>query len=211
MKKLFIQLSLVGFFSYHAQTYTEPSKMKQCNITVNFDYCTVKTQMLTNTKKLETKSELTYMWYMAQKIMETKGGFDGKLIHGSYRSFYLNDQLKEQGQIKYGLKHKQWKYWYNNGSIRESITWKNGIKTGRYCIYNEEGRLMAQGIFKNDKLNGNFYTFDVSGNVIEKRRYRNGVEIVKQPKIKKEKVKETKPKKIKKEKPKNENVSISEV
>ncbi len=180
-----------------AQTFTEPSKIKSFNITVNFPDYTVKTQMLSHNKKLDAKSELTYMWYASQKIMETKGGFDGKLIHGSYRSFYLNNQLKEQGVIKYGLKSKTWKYWYSNGAIKESITWKNGVKCGVYCIYNDDGKLMAKSNFKNDKLDGRFYTYDNNGNILEKKKYKDGVEVLKKVKVKKERTVDTleKPKK----------------
>jgi hypothetical protein len=190
-----------------AQSVTEPSKIKQFNITVNYDDYTVKTQMLSHPKKIETKSELTYMWYASQKIMETKGGFDGKLIHGFYNSFYLNNQLKEQGSIRYGLKHKTWKYWYPDGRLRELITWKNGVKNGEYCIYNDVGQIMAKGNFKNDKLNGKFMTFGPNGIITEKKKYKDGVEIIPKPTIERVKPpkepKEKKPKKEKKSKNKS--------
>ncbi len=203
MRYLFIYIIIHFIACLNAQLPIEPSKMKSFNITVNHDDCTIKTQMLSTNKKMDAKSELTYLWYSSQKIMETKGGYDGKLIHGFYKSFYLNNQLKEQGTIKYGVKHKEWKFWYSDGSLRELITWKNGVKTGKYCIYNDMGQLMAKGNFKNDKLNGTFITYNSSGNVIDKKKYKNGMELVPKPK----KVKEKKQKEInpeRKEKPKKE-------
>lgn len=168
-----------------AQPFTEPSKMKQFNITVNFEDYTVKTQMLSQDKKIDLNNDRSYMWYTSQKIMETKGGYAGKLIHGSYKAFYLNNQLKEQGEIKYGLKNKEWKYWYPDGKLKEVITWKSGIKNGPYYLYNDYGQLMAQSNFKNDKLNGKFYTYGNNGAILEKKKYKNGNEIIKKVKQKK--------------------------
>lgn len=183
-----------------SQKYTEPDKLKQFNITVNHEDYTVKTQMLSQNKNITVNNDMTYMWYGSQKIMETKGGYEGKLIHGKYAVFYLSNQLKEQGQIKYGLKNKEWKYWYPDGKLREVITWKNGVKNGSYSIYNDYGQLMAKGKFKKDKLDGKFYTYGPTGNITEKKVYKNGDEVI--PKVKVEKPK--KEKEPKAEKPKKE-------
>ncbi|PBQ30237.1 hypothetical protein CNR22_00170 [Sphingobacteriaceae bacterium] len=180
----FLVFILINFQSglFFSQRAIEPQKMKQFNITINFDDYTVKTQMLSQNKNLSVSNDKIYMWYASQKIIETKGGYDGRLIHGIYRSFYLNNQLKEQGQIHYGLRNKQWKYWYPDGMLKEVIHWKNGVKSGTYLLYNDYGQLMARGKFKRDKLHGNFYTYNVNGKVTEKKKYRHGDE--KQPKIK---------------------------
>jgi antitoxin component YwqK of YwqJK toxin-antitoxin module len=196
----FILINLICLNSF-SQKYTEPDKIKQFNVTVNYDDFTVKTQMLSQNKNVAVNNDLVYMWYGSQKIIETKGGYEGKLIHGKYTAFYLNNQLKEQGQIKYGLKTKEWKYWYSDGKLREVINWKNGKKNGKYVLYNDYGQLMAKSNFKNDKLNGRFYTYGQNGIISEKKRYKNGDEVI--PKIKVEKIKQPKtPKepKVKKEK-----------
>lgn len=174
-KTLFIRIAFGFLFgsslsiSLPAQTGIEPSKLKQFNITVNYENYTVKTQMLSQPKTMSVNNDKVYLWYASQKIMETKGGFDGKLIHGTYRAFYLNNQLKEKGQIKYGLRHKEWKYWYPDGKLKEVINWKNGVKNGKYFLYNDYGQLMAQSHFKDDKLDGRFYTYGPNGKVIEKK------------------------------------------
>jgi len=160
-----------------AQTGIEPYKLKQFNITVNHEDYTVKTQILSQNKSVKINNDRIYLWYVSQKIMETKGGFDGKLIHGIYCAFYLNNQLKEKGQISYGLKHKEWKYWYPDGKLKEVINWKNGVKNGKYYLYNDYGQLMAQSNFKGDKLDGKFYTYAANGNVIEKKCYKRGDEV----------------------------------
>lgn len=206
---------IVNACNCYSQKYIEPDKLKQFNVTVNYEDNTVKTQMLSQNKDIKVNNDRIYMWYGSQKIMETKGGYEGKLIHGKYTVFYLNNQLKEQGQIKYGLKNKEWKYWYPDGKLREVITWKDGFKNGAYAIYNDYGQLMAKGKFKKDKLDGKFYTYGPTGNVTEKKVYRNGDEVVpkvkvekpkKEKKVKEEKTKEPKPKKEKKKKTSDKKV-----
>lgn len=186
MRKVILYLSLVCVTRFYSQKFTEPSKLKQFNITVNHEDCTIKTQMLCENKRITPNPELAYLWYSTQKIIETKGGFDGKLLHGYYRSFYLNDQLKEQGQLKYGLKNGKWKYWYSDGKIKEAITWRNGKKHGEYYLYNDYGQLMAKGSFKYNKLHGKFYTYGLNGIITEKKKYKNGEEII--PKVKTERI-----------------------
>jgi hypothetical protein len=194
-RQIFWVIFIGTVYSLKAQSFDPPSKLKQFSITVNYDDYTVKTEMLAQPKTICVSNDRTYMWYAAQKIMETKGGYDGKLIHGPYRSFYLNNQLREKGFVKNGLRNKQWKYWYSDGKLREVITWKNGTKCGPYELYNDFGQLMAKGRFKNDKLQGKFYTYGNGGSLIEKKVYKNGNEL--ESKVKKEKHKKTRKKKDK--------------
>lgn len=211
---MYIVLLLSLQFVTNAQKYVEPDKLKQFNVVVNYDEYTVKTKMLSQVKEFKVNNDLTYMWYASQKIIETKGGYEGKLIHGSYTSFYLSNQLREQGQIKYGLKHGEWKAWYPDGKLKEIITWKNGRKNGIYELYNDLGQRMAKSRFKNDKLNGKFYTYSGSGAIAEKKKYKDGNEVI--PKVKKERVRkgktdksasESKPKEKRKNKKKVEEDS----
>ena len=202
MKKVLIFL-IFGVQSLSAQKHVEPDKMKQFNIIVNQEDQIVKTQILKNPKKLHINNDATYLWYSANQLVETKGGYDGKLVHGYYRAFFFTNQLKESGEIRYGLKSKKWRYWYSNGVLREIITWKKGRKNGAYAICNDLGKLMAKGNFKEDQLHGRFYTYDNYGKVSEKKKYKHGEEIIKAPRIKKEKLakplKEKRAKKKKKE------------
>jgi hypothetical protein len=160
-----------------AQSAQSPSRMKQFNITVNFENYTVKTQVLGQSKSLSADNERSYLWYSSQKIMETRGGYDGKLIHGIYRAFYLNDQLKERGRIRYGIRQGEWKYWYPDGKLKEVITWKKGFKQGPYALYNDYGQLMARGRFRKDKLHGMFRTYAPGGQLADKKKYRRGEEV----------------------------------
>lgn len=190
MKAPILLFILLLTFSVSAQRFVEPDKMKAFNITVNYPEYTVKTQMLKEPKRFTPDVELTYHWYTAQKIMETKGGFDGKLLHGTYRSFYLNDQLFESGEFRYGVKSGEWKNWYPDGKLKEITNWKKGRKNGSYVLYSDYGKVMAKGTFKNDLLTGTFTTYDHAGKLSSKRKYKKGKEIIKTEKVKKEKTRE---------------------
>lgn len=193
MRSILLFICLSGLLSKGiSQSFIEPDKMKSFNVTVNYSEYTVKTQMLKDPKKMTPDVNLTYHWYTAQKIMETKGGYDGKLLHGYYHSFYLTDQLFESGQFKYGVKNGEWKNWYPNGKIKEVTHWKNGRKNGKYSLYNEFGLLMATGKFRRDELEGEFKTYDAFGKESSIRKYKRGKEIIKKQKVKKEKAKKEK-------------------
>lgn len=167
------------------------------NITVNADDHIAKTRMLSAAQNIRISNDKVYMWYTSQKLIETRGGFDGKLIHGPYRSFYLNNQLMEQGEICYGLRHGEWKYWYADGRLKEVISWKKGLKHGGYTVYNEQGYVMARGHFKRDKLHGSFCTYSSTGKMLEKKKYRNGAEVIPRIKPAKQKVPREKKQKLK--------------
>lgn len=186
-----------------SQKPIDPNHIKAFNIIVNYSDYTVKTQMLKNSKQVPVNNELCYLWYNSNKITETRGGYDGRLLHGYYKSFYAaNNQLKEYGQVKYGLKNGEWKYWYADGKLKEIITWKKGRKNGKYILFNDYGEKMAKGNFKRDVLHGHFYTYNNYGKVLETKKYKKGNEVLKAPKKVNEKKVKT-PRKTKKDKSEN--------
>jgi hypothetical protein len=151
---------------------------KSSTVYLNYPDYSIKTGIFPGSKKICPKENLTYYWYASNKIMETKGGYDGKILNGSYTSFFLSNNLKEKGSFKNGLKNGAWITWYENGKIKEIITWKKGLKSG--CNKNNEknGNLVSEAVYKNDKLNG-CQTIYADGKITSKKKYSNGIEIVK--------------------------------
>lgn len=182
---LFLLLLLSCLFT-SAQKPVDYEKIKAFNVVVNYPDYTVKTQMLKDEKKLAADETLTYHWYASNKIMSTKGGYDGKLLHGYYKSFYLNSNLKESGNFKYGLKKGEWRYWFEDGKLKEIISWKNGRKNGAYRLYDSSGELIGKGSFKNDKLNGKFKTYS-KGRLTETVNYKDGNVVLAKQKTRKAK------------------------
>jgi hypothetical protein len=157
-------------------------------IVINFLDHIVYLQVLSTENKIKPKDDLYYFWFNANDIKVTRGGFDGKLLHGAYREFYLNKNLKEKGNFRYGLKHGEWKSWNLNGEYKDLSHWKKGIRHGKSKLYTEKGEL------------------------IREEKYKKGV--LKEPRNKrlfffkkKEKNKEAKVKKEKENKPKKEKTS----
>ncbi len=73
------------------------------------DYSIV-AEVLAKEKSIPSSADKEYYWYKSNSIMSTKGGYDGKLLHGQYSSFYLNSNLKEKGKYHMGLiKLEKWR------------------------------------------------------------------------------------------------------
>lgn len=181
MKHPYILLFFFMASGLFAQRAIEPSKMSAFNIVINYPEHTVKTQILKDNKKINARENMTYNWYASNQLKESKGGYDGKLLHGYYKCFFLNGNLKESGEFNYGIKCGKWISWYPSGQIREVIYWKKGQKNGKYRLYAETGKLIAEGCFKNDMLDGKFKTY-YNGKVEDVKKYRDGQEIIKAPK-----------------------------
>jgi hypothetical protein len=149
---------------------------------INYPDYTIKTTVSNSTKKINVKESLTYYWYSSNKIIQTKGDYDGKLVDGPYTSFYLSSSLKEKGNFKKGLKDGKWISWYENGKINEIINWSKGRKCGEYKKFDSNELLSITAYYKNDKLNG-IQTIYNNGEIDKKIKYKYGKEIVKRQKI----------------------------
>lgn len=114
---------------------------------------TVKAFVLSETRKIKVKDNLIYFWTSSNTIMQTSGGYDGKLLHGHYVSCFLNNNLKEEGEFYRGVKSGKWKAWYPNGKIKEIENWKNGLRNGPCKSYNEAEELLVENNFRKGKLN----------------------------------------------------------
>lgn len=164
------------------QIISAQMKQKECyTVYVNYPDYTAKTDIFSKDKKIKVNEKLTYYWYSSNKIMETTGGYDGRILNGPFTSFYLNSNLKEKGLFKNGVKNGEWITWYENGKIKEINTWRKGVRSGASKNFDVNGALLSEGAYKNGKLNGYQATY-TSGKIREKRKYKNGIEITKKQK-----------------------------
>ncbi len=95
-----------------------------------------------------------YYWYSNNQIKITQGGYSGKLLHGPYREFYFNKNLKEQGQFDMGLKVGEWNSWNIQGMLTEKTNFKKGIPEGNYYKYNGNGSLLEEGRYLHGRIHG---------------------------------------------------------
>lgn len=193
----FVLIPLTILVSLSAVGQKTVSEKKTNELVLNLDGETLNFETLRYSSDFKPNNEKSYWWYKSGKIHETEGGFDGKLLNGSYCVFYLNKALKEKGEFKKGLKHGVWKTWHPNGRLKEVTRWKKGLKHGVFESYDENGDLMVQSKYKKGRLHGKSKIL-VKGNT-QVRLYKNGVELEKEEKGEK-KIKKPKDKK-KKENP----------
>lgn len=158
-------------------------KSYEVNINGNDGY--TKAVVLCKNSKFKPNESYTYYWYALNKIIATKGGFDGVLLNGSYVSFYSNDNLRERGVFKKGLKSGKWITWYNNGIIKETCIWRNGMLNGVRRTFDSDGKVLTEEYYRNDVLNGKVTTYK-AGKILTIKFYKNGTEYFKKPKPEKE-------------------------
>ncbi|WP_461788819.1 toxin-antitoxin system YwqK family antitoxin [Pedobacter sp.] len=116
-----------------------------------------------------------YYWLAGSQINITNGGYSGKVLNGMYTSFYLNKQLKEQGNFNNGLKHGEWKQWRDDGSLISRINFNAGLEHGDFYRYDEHGTLIEKGKYSHGKLSGKLRKV-INGDSVVVLTYRKGVE-----------------------------------
>jgi hypothetical protein len=102
--------------------------------------------------KVKVSDEYWYTWYAQHDIKETRGGFDGKLLHGNYTIYYENKDLRRKGVFKEGLKIGKWKSWHRNGQLSEISYYKKGLSTGKWISYDPSGNIIAKTKYKKGKM-----------------------------------------------------------
>jgi antitoxin component YwqK of YwqJK toxin-antitoxin module len=126
--------------------------------------------------------EKEYYWYKSDNILVTRGGFDGRILHGSYKVYYPNQNLNEKGSFYYGMKDGVWKTWYPNGNLQSEQTWNKGQKEGDYTFYDMQGKRVKQYTYKRDLLSG--YQFEYHNDTLtSKIMYKDGKIIPESPAI----------------------------
>ena len=132
-------------------------------------------------RKPQVHESSYYYWFRGDTVLVTRNGFDGKLLHGEYRSFYPNKNLKESGRFEYGLKTREWKSWFSNGELQSVTIWRSGKKEGQFQEFSSDGQKQRSGQYKEDKLSG--YISAYSGDSVAKKLfYRDGKPIVEKDK-----------------------------
>lgn len=91
-----------------------------------------------------------YYWYKNDSIYKTQSGADGKLLNGTFVSYFPNKALFEQGSFYMGLKHGIWKTWFPNGKLHYIATWKNGKKEKSTIEYDSNGNLIVRPKMKKE-------------------------------------------------------------
>ncbi|CAN5882498.1 hypothetical protein BH11BAC7_BH11BAC7_16650 [soil metagenome] len=144
-------LFVAGLF---LQSRNYPVKSDTYMVYINYENYSVRANVLYDSKKVKTKMGRMYYWYINDDIKNTDGSFDGKLLHGEYKSFFRDMGLREQGSFNYGLKSGVWRSWFENGKIHEIINYQKGKEHGTQELYNEQGEIVSKIHYKNGMRQG---------------------------------------------------------
>lgn len=145
---------LLFFLLVSFRATDSPEKEKTYTVYINYPEYSVRASVMRENKSVHPKQFRTYYWYANNDIKTTDGGFDGKLLHGEYKSFYRDLNLKEQGRFVNGLKEGNWITWFRNGKIQEILHFKNGLINGYSETFDEAGKLIRKSDYRNGILHG---------------------------------------------------------
>lgn len=149
---VFFQIVLI-FLTGEVLGQSYPGDILSHKIIVNEDDRTI-VAYVKPTRGLPVEPDNQYFSFSGNKIQITQGGYSGKLLHGGYKEWYSNKNLKELGFFYKGLKTGVWKSWTENGKLSVDYTWNFGKKNGRYHKYDSLGKVVEKGKYKNGVLNG---------------------------------------------------------
>jgi len=144
---------------------------------INYSDYTVKASVLNTANNIYPHESLTYFWYSANKIYDTQGSYDGKVLNGPYSSFFLSGNLKEQGYFKKGLKNGKWITWYENGKIKDIKIWNRGTQVSTQKTYNDSSELILKQLYYNGRLVSQ--TIYENGKAVKTTKFKNGKEVMK--------------------------------
>ena len=103
-------------------------------------------------EKFKLQLDQDYFWFAPDTILMTKGAYDGKLLHGSYKVFYPNKNLKEEGYFEHGLRTGLWRTWTIEGRMTAMTNWVKGKKEGPFTEFGPEGNILNSGVYKDGKI-----------------------------------------------------------
>lgn len=125
---------------------------------------TIRAELLSyDSRPIRIRSDRFYYWFKAQKILHTQGGFGGRVLDGKYTAYFPDNNLKETGYFRAGLKIGKWQCWFVNGQLMEETSWRRGLKSGNYIKYNTDKLIELKGKYRKDKFFGKKFKYSEDG------------------------------------------------
>lgn len=149
---------------------------KLANMIVNEEEFTRAFQLGSKSKTLFKWRGRDYHWYKSNKVLRTRGGQGGRLLHGNYKEYYLNKNLRTDGTMRNGLKVGKWMYWHDNGMIARIDRYRCGRLRGRAIEYSRDGHLIATIKYRRGMKSGKERHFD-DGQLVEWVKYKRNTEV----------------------------------
>lgn len=94
------------------------------------------------------RADREYHWVRSQSLMVTRGGVGGAVLDGAFCAYHPNGQLREQGELRGGLKHGEWKTWDRSGRSMISARWYQGLRHGPEIHYAADGSITGRSRYR---------------------------------------------------------------
>ncbi|MEX2595342.1 MAG: hypothetical protein WEC59_00320 [Salibacteraceae bacterium] len=143
---------------------------------VNEDSFTRNFEISQKVKPLFKLDNRDYYWYRSNKVMKTRGGSGGKLLHGTYTEYHLNKNLRAKGKMRKGLKVGKWFYWHDNGMIAVLGRYRHGLLRGKFLKFSKKGDLIEKARYRFGEKHGKSFRY-VEGELIGVEKYKRGYKV----------------------------------
>jgi|GEM_PF-5017640 len=98
----------------------------------------------TTRRRPRAKAARLYYWQGPDRILQTAGSYNGRLLEGPYQLTNREGQLLGSGTFKKGLKTGTWRTWQPDGTPVTSSRWRRGRQLGSLQRYDSKGQPLAE-------------------------------------------------------------------
>ena len=125
---------------------------------------------------------VNYYYKDGSLMIESVLSIKGENFNGSYKKFYPNGALMEEGKYIEDIKDALWLTYFENGNISSKINFID--QAGMYYSYYKSGEILQEGYFVNGKKHGMWTQYYLSGNKKNEIEYLDGDVNINNPLIK---------------------------
>ncbi len=126
-------------------------------------------------EKIKSGLHGTYRMYYENGQLEEEGTYKDGERDGLWKLYYENGQLFKEGTLKKGERHGPYKNYFDNGELWEEGTYKNGKQDGLFKLYHwETGQLSGGGVYKDGKKDGLWKSYSLYGTLLRELTYKDG-------------------------------------
>ena len=163
MWRILLLSCCLGLANYsHGQLRQKTSEVRHLSLPDR----SVQFQIGSENLRVVANNALVYYWVKGTDLHHSRGGFEGRLLHGKFTAFYPSQQLKSQGRFHKGRKHGEWKTWHENGELKSIANWSKGRQNGRAVEFDVKGQRIKQQSFRNSELHGRQIDYATDGSEI---------------------------------------------
>ena len=119
--------------------------------------------------------ETSYEYYENGNVKEIITTKDDDVLHGPYKLFYENGELKEEGVFENGGIRRSTKVYHENGELKEEGILENNERIGQWRFYYYSGELENEMNFNKNKLNEFSKSYYENGNIKSEGHFSSGL------------------------------------